>query len=103
MLCVLKTQMEHLILWDFLLSLNVGFSGLHDPENFSFIDQVKIMLDHQLHDAGCDGKIDQLLRIKTVDQAVKKPTGMLASKLRIWISLFTVGLRCKRLTVTRFW
>ena len=33
----------------------------------------------------------------------KKPTGMLASKLRIWISLFTVGLRCKRLTVTRFW
>ena len=75
MLCVLKTQMEHLILWDFLLSLNVGFSGLHDPENFFFIDQVKIMLDHQLHDAGCDGKIDQLLRIKTVDQAVKKPTG----------------------------
>ena len=35
------------------------------------------------------------------DRISKKPTGILVSKLRIWISVFTVGLRCKRDTVTK--
>ena len=36
------------------------------------------------------------------DGVGEEATGMLVSKFRIWISLFTVGLRCRRLTVTRF-
>ena len=67
-----ETQVKCLTLWDFLLSLDIRISCFHDPENFFLIDQVKVMLDHQLHDAGGDREIDQLLRIKAVDQAVEQ-------------------------------
>ena len=33
------------------------------------------MLDHQLHDAGCDGEVDELLRGEPVYQAVNQGSG----------------------------
>ena len=49
---------------------HVGFSRLHDAENFLFTDQVEIVLDHQFHDTGSDGKVDEFLWGELMYQAV---------------------------------
>ena len=52
-----------------------GFSGFHNPENFFLAHQVEIMLDHQLHDTGGDGKVNQFLRGELVHQAMDQSSG----------------------------